>query len=191
MPIQENTMRRHQAVCLPPMRPYAKRRRKCTPCLNIGFECKTSDKLSRRAFPRGYTESLEEQVRSLEAEVRDLKRLLDEKDEMIDMLSRIRSRSPPIRTSQRTDAPSISPADSTEQAGDDDTFNAIQPAIVDDGLPHTLLLGASSLRPMLRKSGGCIVLLLTICRLPKPKAPGEQNINITDRGNSLSGKVKQ
>lgn len=61
----------------------------CTQCSNVGFECKTSDKLSRRAFPRGYTESLEERVRVLEAEVRDLKDLLDEKDEKIDMLSKM------------------------------------------------------------------------------------------------------
>ena len=53
----------------------------CTQCTNVGFECKTSDKLSRRAFPRGYTESLEERVRQLEGEVRELKELLDEKDE--------------------------------------------------------------------------------------------------------------
>lgn len=66
----------------------------CTQCLNVGFECKTSDKLSRRAFPRGYTESLEERVRQLECEVRELKDLLDEKDEKIDMLSRIHSFSP-------------------------------------------------------------------------------------------------
>lgn len=61
----------------------------CSQCANVGFECKTSDKLSRRAFPRGYTESLEERVRSLEAEVRELKDLLDEKDEKIDMLSKM------------------------------------------------------------------------------------------------------
>lgn len=67
----------------------------CSQCANVGFECKTSDKLSRRAFPRGYTESLEERVRSLESEVRDLKSLLDEKDEKIDVLSRIHSFSPP------------------------------------------------------------------------------------------------
>lgn len=63
----------------------------CTPCMSVGFECKTSDKLSRRAFPRGYTESLEERVRMLENEVRELKDLLDEKEEQIDMLSRIGS----------------------------------------------------------------------------------------------------
>ena len=62
----------------------------CTQCANVGFECKTSDKLSRRAFPRGYTESLEERVRSLESEVNDLKKLLDEKDEKLDILSRLR-----------------------------------------------------------------------------------------------------
>jgi hypothetical protein len=76
----------------------------CSQCANVGFECRTSDKLSRRAFPRGYTESLEERVRALECEVRELKDLLDEKDEKIDMLSRMhgnrrspteRSHSPP------------------------------------------------------------------------------------------------
>jgi hypothetical protein len=61
----------------------------CSQCSNVGFECRTSDKLSRRAFPRGYTESLEERVRQLEAEVRELKDLLDEKDEKIDMLSKM------------------------------------------------------------------------------------------------------
>jgi Fungal Zn(2)-Cys(6) binuclear cluster domain len=69
----------------------------CTQCANVGFECKTSDKLSRRAFPRGYTESLEDRVRGLEAECRELKQLLDEKDEKIDMLSRLHSFSSPSR----------------------------------------------------------------------------------------------
>ena len=55
----------------------------------MGFECRTSDKLSRRAFPRGYTESLEERVRALETENRELKDLLDEKDEKIEMLSKM------------------------------------------------------------------------------------------------------
>jgi Fungal Zn(2)-Cys(6) binuclear cluster domain len=71
----------------------------CSQCANVGFECKTSDKLSRRAFPRGYTESLEERVRSLEAEVRELKDLLDEKDEKIDMLSIMHSNRPPSHSS--------------------------------------------------------------------------------------------
>ena len=80
----------------------------CTQCANVGFECKTSDKLSRRAFPRGYTESLEERVRALESEVRDLKNLLDEKDEKIDVLSRIHSFSPSSRQRPSAAAPSPS-----------------------------------------------------------------------------------
>jgi hypothetical protein len=75
----------------------------CSQCSNVGFECKTSDKLSRRAFPRGYTESLEERVRTLEAEVRELKDLLDEKDEKIDMLSKMHSnRRPSMSTASTT-----------------------------------------------------------------------------------------
>lgn len=77
----------------------------CTQCANVGFECRTSDKLSRRAFPRGYTESLEDRVRGLEAEVRELKDLLDEKDEKIDVLSRIHSFSPPSRRCSSTLSP--------------------------------------------------------------------------------------
>ncbi|KAF3398571.1 hypothetical protein F1880_006338 [Penicillium rolfsii] len=78
----------------------------CTQCANVGFECKTSDKLSRRAFPRGYTESLEERVRTLEAEVKDLKDLLDEKDEKIDVLSRIHSFSSPSHRAASIRSPS-------------------------------------------------------------------------------------
>jgi hypothetical protein len=74
----------------------------CSQCVNVGFECKTSDKLSRRAFPRGYTESLEERVRQLETEVRELKELLDEKDEKIDILSRLYG--------NRPSPPALSPA---------------------------------------------------------------------------------
>lgn len=74
----------------------------CSQCENVGFECKTSDKLSRRAFPRGYTESLEERVRSLESEVKELKDLLDGKDEKIDLLTRVYSQSPPARPPSST-----------------------------------------------------------------------------------------
>ena len=75
----------------------------CTQCSNVGFECKTSDKLSRRAFPRGYTESLEERVRALECEIRELKDLLDAKDDKIDMLSKLHS---PTKGSVPTRRPS-------------------------------------------------------------------------------------
>ena len=59
----------------------------CSQCASAGFECQTSDKLSRRAFPRGYTESLEKKVRQLEAEVKTLRELLDTKEEHLDMMS--------------------------------------------------------------------------------------------------------
>ncbi|VVT53419.1 uncharacterized protein SAPINGB_P003564 [Magnusiomyces paraingens] len=61
----------------------------CSQCLSVGFECKTSDKLSRRAFPRGYTESLEDRVRQLESENTKLLNLLDIKDEQMEMLSKV------------------------------------------------------------------------------------------------------
>src|ERR1700750_1347534 len=80
----------------------------CSQCANVGFECKTSDKLSRRAFPQGYTESLEDRVRGLEAEVKELKDLLDEKDEKIDMISRIRSFSPQSRKNSTSASPPVS-----------------------------------------------------------------------------------
>ncbi|KAJ5917395.1 Transcription factor [Penicillium verhagenii] len=92
----------------------------CTQCAHVGFECKTSDKLSRRAFPRGYTESLEERVRALETEVKELKGLLDEKDEKIDVLSRIHSFSP----SQRA-APIRSPSTSTTIQSTPDEYEGV------------------------------------------------------------------
>ncbi|KAI1303283.1 fungal-specific transcription factor domain-containing protein [Xylaria venustula] len=81
----------------------------CSQCSNVGFECKTSDKLSRRAFPRGYTESLEERVRQLETEVRELKDLLDEKDEKIDMLSKMHGHRPPSVRSSASPKPPARP----------------------------------------------------------------------------------
>lgn len=63
----------------------------CSQCLAVGFECKTSDKLSRRAFPRGYTESLEDRVRQLESENNKLLNLLDIKDEQMEMLAKVES----------------------------------------------------------------------------------------------------
>ncbi|CAK7224336.1 DNA-binding transcription factor cat8 [Sporothrix bragantina] len=94
----------------------------CSQCANVGFECRTSDKLSRRAFPRGYTESLEERVRQLESEVRELKDLLDEKDEKIDMLSKMHgnqrrvsvSRNPLSPTSGSATSASPSPTNSND-----------------------------------------------------------------------------
>lgn len=121
----------------------------CTQCLNVGFECKTSDKLSRRAFPRGYTESLEERVRALEAEVRELKELLDEKDEKIDMLSRIHSHShstpsnPSPRRSSATPTPTTEAREESQEK--DDVFKVQQsPLLLDDENRDTYFVGSSS-----------------------------------------------
>ncbi|KAL2000177.1 hypothetical protein VTN02DRAFT_3463 [Thermoascus thermophilus] len=92
----------------------------CSQCANVGFECRTSDKLSRRAFPRGYTESLEDRVRCLEAEVRELKGLLDEKDEKIDVLSRMRAFSPQQHKASLSQSPAAAEENkyNTQDGGD-------------------------------------------------------------------------
>jgi hypothetical protein len=124
----------------------------CTQCVNVGFECKTSDKLSRRAFPRGYTESLEERVRALELEVRELKALLDEKDEKIDLLSRLHSHSPQSMASPRKpllSSPHIS--DSVESLPEpNDVFKVVQsPVLLDDESANSYFMGTSSGRTMI------------------------------------------
>lgn len=121
----------------------------CSQCANVGFECKTSDKLSRRAFPRGYTESLEERVRSLENEVKELKDLLDEKDEKIDILSRIHSNTPSSRRpsstlSESSDAPDFKRPVDAEQVKED-TFRVQQsPNLLDDAESDSYFMGPSS-----------------------------------------------
>ena len=59
----------------------------CSQCAAVGFECRITDKLIRRAFPRGYTESLEERVRELEAENRRLLALCDLKEQQINIVT--------------------------------------------------------------------------------------------------------
>ncbi len=120
----------------------------CSQCANVGFECKTSDKLSRRAFPRGYTESLEERVRALETEVKELKDLLDEKDEKIDILSRIHPRSPSSRRSSATAAPPAtteqSPLLEAEEPRDDMFRVQQSPCLLDGDNSDSFFMGASS-----------------------------------------------
>ncbi|KAK9453911.1 fungal-specific transcription factor domain-containing protein [Dipodascopsis uninucleata] len=70
------------------------KRPSCTQCQNVGFECRTSDKLSRRAFPRGYTESLEDHIRQLENENRKLKEHIEKHDAELELLARVESVSP-------------------------------------------------------------------------------------------------
>src|SRR5438045_123408 len=115
----------------------------CSQCANVGFECKTSDKLSRRAFPRGYTESLEERVRSLEAEVRELKDLLDEKDEKIDLLSKMHENR---RQSHCTSSPTSTPEVKNEGSPPKEDVFRVQasPLLLDSEDSDSYLMGASS-----------------------------------------------
>lgn len=119
----------------------------CSQCANVGFECKTSDKLSRRAFPRGYTESLEERVRALEGEIRGLKDLLDEKDEKIEMLSKMHSNRRPSMSS--------SPAFDKRElvATKDDVFRVqASPMLLEAEHSDSYLMGASSGRAFVGRS---------------------------------------
>ncbi len=126
----------------------------CSQCANVGFECRTSDKLSRRAFPRGYTESLEERVRALEAEVRELKDLLDEKDEKIDMLSKMHGhRRPSIGSVQSHASPA---ADLRRESGSppkEDTFRIqASPLLLGVENSDSYFMGASSGRTFVGES---------------------------------------
>ncbi len=95
----------------------------CSPCRAVGFECRTSDRLKRRAFPRGYTESLEERVRALETELRALKTVLDEREEKVDLLSKIRPYST-HRAASSPQSPDGAPDEATGMAVElqEDTF---------------------------------------------------------------------
>lgn len=128
----------------------------CSQCSTVGFECRTSDKLSRRAFPRGYTESLEERVRALETEVRELKDLLDEKDEKIDMLSRLHgNRRRGSVTSQSPGAPTITSAERTSEPSPpkEDTFRVqASPLLLGVENSDSFFMGPSSGRAFIGKS---------------------------------------
>ncbi|KAF4637569.1 hypothetical protein G7Y89_g513 [Cudoniella acicularis] len=109
------------------------------------FECKTSDKLSRRAFPRGYTESLEERVRNLEAEVRELKDLLDEKDEKIDMLSKMHSNRRPSMSSTTGTPPMEIRREMSISPPKDDIFRVqASPLLLGAENSDSYFMGASS-----------------------------------------------
>lgn len=129
----------------------------CSQCTTVRFECKTSDKLSRRAFPRGYTESLEERVRSLELEIRELKDLLDEKDEKIDIISKLHSPQA-IPQSTRSSAPPPNNTKPTNHrpsihAEQRDSFKVIHAASlqVSPGGSDAHYTGSSSLRAFIGK----------------------------------------
>jgi hypothetical protein len=88
----------------------------------------------------------------LEAEVRELKALLDEKDEKIDMLSRIHSHSPQSMNSPRK--PSFSSptvAESIETPPEpNDVFKVVQsPMLLDDESRNSYFMGTSSGRTLI------------------------------------------
>ena len=129
----------------------------CSQCANVGFECKTSDKLSRRAFPRGYTESLEERVRALEAEIRELKVLLDEKEEKIDLLSKIHAFSPDTRAPVASSSPVTHLAASALATLPEDVLFEVQQApYLQDSEQHSdsYFLGPSSGKAFVSKFRG-------------------------------------
>lgn len=129
----------------------------CSQCANVGFVCKTSDKLSRRAFPRGYTESLEERVRALETEVQELKDLLDEQDEKIDMLSKSRPDFLSLRRPSSTQSLSVDLAEAKKATEDtppqEDTFRVQQSPCLHDGeASDSFFMGSSSGRSFVGRS---------------------------------------
>ncbi|TGO29128.1 hypothetical protein BPAE_0018g00130 [Botrytis paeoniae] len=115
----------------------------CSQCSGVGFECKTSDKLSRRAFPRGYTESLEERVRTLEGEMREMKELLDGKDEKIDMLSKMHDNRRPSLSSTSTSPPVESRKESSPPKEDMFKVQA-SPHLLEGDHSNLYFMGASS-----------------------------------------------
>lgn len=149
----------------------------CSQCANVGFECRTSDKLSRRAFPRGYTESLEERVRQLEAEVRELKDLLDEKDEKIDMLSKMHGRRRPSIGSAAS--PATREKKDAAPPEKEDTFRVqASPLLLDIENSDSFFMGASSGRTFI---GECELLSFqsecrahAACRNFQVQNPGER-----------------
>ncbi|TGO68484.1 hypothetical protein BOTNAR_0024g00350 [Botryotinia narcissicola] len=115
----------------------------CSQCSGVGFECKTSDKLSRRAFPRGYTESLEERVRTLEGEIREMKELLDGKDEKIDMLSKMHDNRRPSLSSTSASPPVESRKESSPPKEDMFKVQA-SPHLLEGDRSNLYFMGASS-----------------------------------------------
>ena len=117
----------------------------CSQCAAVGFECRTSDKLSRRAFPRGYTESLEERVRALESELRELKDQLDERDEKIDMYSQMRSVASPAAQTERTSRSVDAAVESRRRSSTDEVVRVQDaPRLFDGALSEPLFAGSSS-----------------------------------------------
>ena len=97
---------------------------------------------------------MEERVRALEQETRELKELLDEKDEKIDMLSRIHSQSnAPLNqqsSSRRSSAASMELKDQGEEPPKEEMFKVQQsPTLLDGDGADSYFAGTSSSRTFL------------------------------------------
>ena len=86
-------------------------------------------------------------MRSLESEVKELKDLLDEKDEKIDILSKIHSNSPSLRrpsSNLSTSSDAVAPKEEASTPKED-TFRVQQsPNLVDGKESDSYFMGASS-----------------------------------------------
>lgn len=96
----------------------------CSSCLSVGFECKFTDKLLRKTYPRGYTESLEERIRELEAENRKLSALSDMKQQHIDYLLQQQIKNNLINVSSQ---PIVHPLPSTTNTATNTVTSNFQP----------------------------------------------------------------
>jgi hypothetical protein len=95
-------------------------------------------------------------VRALEAEVRELKDLLDEKDEKLDMLSRIRSGSvqpfpSPARTRDTPPPTSVAYGPETTSCAEEGHVLSItqSPILVNEEHPNSYFMGTSSCRALI------------------------------------------
>lgn len=106
------------------------KRPQCSQCLAVGLECKISDKLSRRAFPRGYTESLEDRVRELEAENRKLIAVIDLKDEQLDMM-------------KKTENPLVNKSVNNNNNNHQTINSIVKKEVIDDSIAGTASVGGA------------------------------------------------
>jgi hypothetical protein len=137
---------------------------------------------------------LEERVRGLEAEVRELKELLDEKDEKIDMLSRLHSQSShpfQLHSPRRTSTASIDSKDGKSDSPEkEETFKVQQsPFLLDDG-SDSYFAGTSSSRTFIeafkhkvqekgRSAADINTARLLERTLSKPDTPDDSECSVT------------
>ncbi|OAT04056.1 transcriptional activator protein [Blastomyces gilchristii SLH14081] len=90
----------------------------CGRCKTAGLECLTTVKLNRKSYPRSYTESIEERLRQLEAEVHKLRVGNDNKDKRIKELEASGAASTPWQstTANRPESvPKLGPRPATDE----------------------------------------------------------------------------